>query len=148
MAITVQPPNTILLGGPDGGHAVIVNDIVAEEAITPGMLVELHSSTGAKYRKASAALKTSSVALNASMLNRGVDDVWALGELMEVGVLQKGSTWWGLIASGQNLAVGAQLESAGGGTLRALASGVPIAIAKEAKTAAFTGLTRIRAELI
>jgi hypothetical protein len=48
-----------------------------------------------------------------------------------------------LIASGQTIAAGDLMESAGNGTLRVLAAGVPLFRAEEVKTAAFTGFTRI-----
>src|SRR5262252_4578483 len=123
MAITRYPPRTILLGGHDGGHAVIVNDVVAGEAILPGTLVQrFQKSAGVvAYRKNNVASVSQqrAVALNASMLNRGVDDSWASGELLEVGILSPGDTAWVLIASGATAVVaGDFLESAGDGTVR------------------------------
>jgi hypothetical protein len=50
-----------------------------------------------------------------------------------------------LIASGQNIAYGQKLESAGDGTLRALAAGTPLFVALESKPTV-TVLTRIRVE--
>lgn len=131
MAIVKYPPNTIHLGG----RATIVNDLPASEIIRPGMLVErFDSGSGvAKYRKhATAAVATAAaVALDQSMMNKGVDDDYAAGDLVEVGILEPGGTAWALIASGQNIAAGAKLESAGNGTFRVLSTGVAIASAME-----------------
>lgn len=130
MSITRYPPNTILLGGPDGGHAVIVNDVVAGEAITPGHLIERYQASAGvvKFRKhATAGGNTARiVALNQSMLNRGVDTAYAAGDLVEAGILDGGSTAWMLIGSGVSVVAGQKLESAGNGVLRALAAGTAL----------------------
>ena len=95
MAITRYPPRTILLGGHDGGHAVIVNDLAAGEAILPGQLVQRYQRSAgvSAFRKnnTAAALQQRAVALNAVMLERSaVAQAWfgalvraqqALGEL-------------------------------------------------------------------
>lgn len=128
MAITRYDPNTIWLGGP----GTIVNDIVASEAITPGHLIERHNDAGtAKYRKhAAAGGKTAPIfAMDQSMLNKGVDDAYASGDLVEALVGVPGTTAWAILASGQTIVAGQQLESAGDGTLRAIGSGEPIAAA-------------------
>src|SRR5580765_1382914 len=124
MAFTKYPPRTVLLGGPDGGHAVIVNDLNAGEDIIPGALVKrARKSAGVavfmKHSSAAATVASKAVALNASMLNRGCDTPYVSGELIEVGILSPGATAWMLIASGAPAIVaGDSLESAGDGTLR------------------------------
>lgn len=130
MSITRYPPNTILLGGPTAGHAVIVNDLVASEALTPGHLIErFNASAGvAKFRKHATAGGNIAkvIALNQSMLNRGCDTPYAIGDLVEAAVLATGATAWMLIGSGVSVVAGARLESAGNGLLRALAAGTPL----------------------
>lgn len=144
MSITRLNPNTIFLGG----DRTIINDKATAEAITPGMCVELYNNGGIiRYRKASAALAGALIATEASMLNKGVDDAYAAGDLIEVSALKKGATAWALIASGQNIAAGNQLEHAGDGTLRILASGVPVFTAQENKPSV-TVQTRLRVEAI
>jgi hypothetical protein len=124
MAITRYPPRTVLLGGPDGGHAVIVNDQAAGEDIIPGALVKRSQKSAGvvvfkKHAVAAEVGASKSVALNASMLNRGVDTPYVSGELIEVGILSPGATAWMLLASGAPAIVaGDYLESAGDGTLR------------------------------
>lgn len=147
MSVTQNDPNTIYLGPLQGGRTII-NDKACSEAITPGMGVELFNNGGIiRFRKATAALAGALVATEASMLNKGVDDAYAANDLIEVSALEKGSTAWMLIASGQNIAAGNQLEHAGDGTLRILASGVPVFTAQENKPNV-TAQTRIRVEAI
>lgn len=144
MAITRLDPNTIFLGG----DRTIVNDKACSEAITPGMCVELFNNAGViRFRKATAALAGAQIATERTMLNEGVDDVVPVGDLLEVSVLHKGAAAWALIASGQNIAAGNDLEHAGDGTLRILASGVPVFTAQENKPNV-TAQTRIRVEAI
>ncbi len=125
MAITRQNPRTILLGG----RAERVNDVVGSGAITPGYLVERFNSSGTpKFRAHSTAggNATKTVALDASMLNKGIDDAYADGSLIETGILSPGATAYMLIASGESLVHGDFLESKGDGTLRKFGSGVPL----------------------
>jgi hypothetical protein len=146
MAITKRDPNTIFLGG----ERVQIGDLAASEAITPGHLVERFNSGGViRFKKhATAGGDTARlVATEQLMSNLGVDDAYAAGDLMEVSAGMGGSTFWMLIASGQNIAAGQKLESAGDGTLRALASGVALFSALENKPSV-TALTRIRVEVV
>jgi hypothetical protein len=137
MAITRYPPRTVLLGGHDGGHAVIVNDIGAGEDILPGALVMRYQKAPgvSAFRKnnVAAGLAQRAVALNASMLNRGMTDKWASGETpMEVGILSPGDTAWVQIASGAPAVVaGDFLESAGDGTVRKGTAATALFIATE-----------------
>lgn len=146
MAITRSNPNTIFLGG----ERVQIGDLAASEAITPGHLVERFNSGGTiRFRKhATAAADTARlVATEQSMLNLGVDDAYAAGDLMEVSALQGGATAWMLIASGQNIAAGNRLESAGDGTLRILAAGTALFSALENKPNVVV-TTRLRVEVV
>ena len=144
----------MLLGGPDGGHAIIVNDLKAAESITPGMLVRRVSAGGTPvFKKAFTAAEATapkSVALNASMLNRGVDTPYVSGELIEVGILPPGSTAWMLIASGAAAVVaGDFIESAGDGTLRKGAAALFIALEDTNNSAGALGAPgRIKVEAL
>lgn len=144
MSITRLDPNKIHLGG----DITEIGDLAASEAITPGMLVERFNNSGTiRWRKATADLNgPGSVALDQSMLNKGVDDAYAANDLMQVGVLHKGATAWMLIASGQNITAGTLLGSAGGGTLK---SGATVALftALENKPTVLV-TTRIRVEAL
>jgi hypothetical protein len=147
MAITKRDPNTILLGG----DWTLVNDIAASEAITPGMLVELGTSAGVnRWKKhATAAAACHAVAKDMPMLNKGIDDNCAIGDLIEVIEGKPGATFYGLIASGANIAFGALLESAGNGKLRAwTASPMPLRALEAVNNSAGPADARIRVEVL
>lgn len=146
MSITRYNPNTIYLGG----SRIQIGDLAASETIRPGHLVDRFNSSGViRWRKhATAGLAcTQAVATEQAMLNKGVDDDYAVGDLMEVSILQKGAFAWMLIASGQNIVAGNKLESAGDGTLKIFGSGAVLFSALENKPTV-TALTRIRVETV
>lgn len=146
MAITRLDPNTIFLGG----EHTQLGDLAASEAITPGHLVERFNSAGViRFRKhATAGANTAQlVALNHAMANKGPDDAYAANDLVEVSAARGGAAYWMLIASGQNIAAGNRLESAGDGTLRILAAGTALFTALENKPNV-TVATRLRVEAI
>lgn len=146
MSITRYDPNTVFLGG----DRTQIGDLAASEAITPGHLVDQFNNAGViRWRKHATAggACAAAVATNQSMLNLGVDTAYAANDLMEVSVLHKGATAWMFIASGQNIAAGNKLESAGNGTLRILAAGVALFKALENKPNV-TVQTRIRVEAL
>ena len=146
MSITRSNPNTIFLGG----DRTQIGDLAASETITPGHLVDRFNNGGIiRWRKQA----TTSIACapafatEQAMLNKGVDDTYAAGDLVEVSIGHKGAAIWALIASGQNIAAGQKLEAAGDGTLKAFAAGVVLASALENKPNV-TVLTRIRVEVV
>lgn len=150
MSITKNNPNTIHLAGPK----VLVNEYAAGVAITPGMLVELYSDGGTlKVRPNASAteIQALSVAIEQSWQNKGVDDAYAVGDLVAFNYLAPGSVFWGLIPSGQNIAVGGLLQSNGNGMLKAATAttqdaGLGHFQALEAVNA--TATTRIRVQVI
>jgi hypothetical protein len=151
MSITKLNPNTVHLGGP----AHLVNDLAAGVATTPGMTVEMYSNGGVlEVRPTASATEqvTIAVALEQGELNKTVADVYAIGDLIKVAFLAPGSTFWALIPSGQNIAVGALLQSNGDGKLK-----VATATTADANVAKFQSLeasgavtadTRIRVQVI
>jgi hypothetical protein len=143
MAITKRDPNTILLAG----KWELVNDRAASEAITPGMLVELN---GARWRKHSVAGgPCRAVAKDMPMLNKGIDDACAVGDLIEVIEGSPGASFYGIIPSGANIAEGALLESLGTGKLRAwVASTTPLRALEAVNNTAGPGDARIRVEVL
>lgn len=147
MAITPLNPNTVHLGGP----MTLVDHLVAIEAVTPGMLVEYHDDSGTlKWGVHDAADDPvhRAVALEQDELNKTVSDAYAAGDLMKVGVLVPGSTFWGLIPSGQNISPGDRLQSNGDGKLKAAASGEVAFVAIESSGGAVTADTRLRVEVL
>lgn len=146
MAITRNNPNCVFLGG----TRTQIGDLAASEAITPGHLIDRFNNSGViRWRKhATASIAVAPiVATEQTMLNKGVDDAYAAGDLVEASALHKGATAWMFIASGQNIVAGNKLESAGDGTLKIFGSGVVLFSALENKPNVTT-LTRIRVEAV
>lgn len=144
MAVTQNNPGTIFLGG----ERTQIGDLAVSEAVTPGHLVERFNSGGViRWRKATADIAgPAALATEQSMLNKGVDDAYATGDLAEVSVLHAGAAGWAYIASGQNVAAGDLLGSAGGGTLK---TGATVArFTADENKATVTVLTRIRVTAI
>jgi hypothetical protein len=144
MSVTQNTPATIFLGG----EHTQLGAFAVSEAITPGHLVERFNDSGIiRWRKATADIDgPPAVALNQSMLNKTVDDVYAAGDLAEVSIGHKGAWYWMFIASGQNVAAGALLGSAGDGTLK---TGATVArFTADENKANVTVLTRIRVTVI
>lgn len=146
MAITRRAPNTIHLGGP----ITRVNEYVAIESITPGMLLEGHNDSGAfkwgVHDSADAAAQRV-FALEQISLNKGVADPYAAGDLVEAAIFLPGSTVWAIIPSGQDIAMGDMLQSNGDGKVKELGSGQAIGVSLDAP-GAVTVDTRIRMEVI
>lgn len=144
MSITRYNPNTVFLGG----DRTQINDIATSAILTPGHLIQRANSAGViRWTTAAADIAgPPAVATDQSMLNKGVDDTYAVGDLVEASVLHKGAFAWMLIASGQNVAAGNLLGSAGGGTLKTGAT-VALFTALENKPTV-TVLTRIRVEAL
>lgn len=146
MAITRLNPNTVFLGG----NRTQINDLAASESITPGHLVDRFNAAGViRWRKhATASIACApAFACDHPMANKGVDDVYAVNDLVEVSIGEPGAAFWAFIASGQNIVAGNKLESAGDGTLKIFGSGIVIASALENKPTV-TALTRIRVEVV
>jgi len=148
MSVTQNPPNTIFLGG----KRTTVNDLAAGVAIVPGMLIEKYVPSGVINRvrpHATASVATEFlVALDAPMLGKGVDDSYAVADLVDAAVGHPGSEFWMIIKSGQSISFGGKLESAGDGSLKAFNTGIVLAEARETKVAASTGNTRIRVVVV
>ncbi len=144
MEITRRDQNTVYLGG----ERVQINDLACSEALTPGMLIERDNAGGTiRWKKhATAGGDTARiVATEQSMQNLGVDDNYAINDLVEASALQPGSFAWMLIGS-DAVEAGDGLESAGNGLLRKLSSGTKLFTALENYTGSTT--SRIRAEVV
>lgn len=146
MSITRLNPNCIFLGG----NRVQVNDLAASEVITPGQLVERFNNGGIiRYRKNTIVTGNipAAFATEHSMANKGVDDTYGVGDLVEVSICEPGAAVWAYIASGQNIVAGNQLQAVSGGTLAIYSSGSLVATSLENKPNVNV-LTRIRVEVV
>lgn len=144
MTITRHDPNTVFLGG----DRAQIGDLAASEAITPGHLVERFNNGGIiRWRKATTDIAgPPAVATEQAMVNKGVDDDYAANDLMEVSIGHKGAAFWMFIASGQNVAAGDLLGSAGDGTLKTGATVARFTALENKATVVVT--TRIRVEAL
>lgn len=131
------------------GEPIQNEDNAAAEAITPGHLVTLNGS-GQVIKHATAGGNTErAFALEREEMGKTIDTAYAIGDTVKVGTFHPGTRVNALIASGQNIAKGGKLESAGNGTLRALAAGTPIAWAVRAvNNSAGPGTARIAVEIM
>jgi hypothetical protein len=126
MAITKRVPNTIAIRPATVPPNRINNDLVAVEAITPGMLVELHNDSGTlKWGVHDSANQpvARAVALDEIELNHGIATAYSAADLVKVGYFYPGDRFYGIIPSGQNITQGALLQSNGDGKLKAYSTG-------------------------
>jgi hypothetical protein len=128
------------------GSPIVTEDGVAGTAtIRPGMLVGGVSTIVPFNVAGGPAPRT--FALERDELGKGIDELYASGDVVKVGSFAPGMHVNAIIASGQNIAEGAWLEPAADGTLRVLASGTRIARALEAVNATAVSWARIRVEV-
>ena len=154
MAIDIRSPNKIRLHG--GIDDWIVNDVPAGVAITPGMLIERYLDAGVeKWRPATSAagVQPKVVALENSEHNLGIDDDYEIGWNVKAWYLQRGYTFYGLLPSGQNIALCDYLQNNGDGMLKeATATTAAANVAHfqciKVGPGAVTTTTRVRVEVI
>jgi hypothetical protein len=100
--------------------------------ITPGMLVTVNSSGQVIAHATAGGAGSRTFALEREEMNKDIDQTYAVGDQVKTGSGGSGQRFNSLIASGQNIAKGALLESNGNGTFRLFASGVALARPNEA----------------
>lgn len=147
MPIEKLNPHTIWLGG--SIEVLDDREFPASAAITPGMLVEMFDDTGApKFRaqSSSAAEVARSVALDRAEFNKTIDDPYAIDDVVKVGYLNAGSTFYGLVPSGETVNKGDMLQSTGDGTLSAAGGYAPFQSLDDLGTT--TALVRCRVQII
>jgi len=134
------------------GDPKVSEEFIATEAITPGHLLEL-DATGVKKNTDDAANVAAAFALERSELGKTIDDAYASGDIVKMGVFAPGDHVYALLASGQNVARGAYLTGTTAGLLTAasVAAGIRIARAWEAVNtsgSAPVAGTRIHVEIV
>lgn len=116
MALAHRAPNTIHIGG----DITPMNEWTAGEAdITPGDHIELFDNSGKmQWRKFATATNVpgSYIALEKIIHNKGIDDKYALNELVYAAKFHKGSAFLGRVVSGSNVQAGEALAANGAGT--------------------------------
>lgn len=130
------------------GEPIIDEQYDAGEEIMPGSLVKIDTSTEKMVLHSTAGGPAERLfALEREELGQGIDDAYAIGDRVKYGRYSSGMGVLAFIPSGQNITHGSLLEPAGGGNLRVLASGTPIARAAE-DSGAVTERTRIRVTIV
>lgn len=153
MPLAPRNPNTIYLGGGSvqggGDGLTVVNTNPTSAVATPGMLAQLHDVSGvAKYRPHATASGKAAAAfyLERPELNQGIDDDYPADTLARIGIGQKGSVFYALIPSGENVVAGDLLESNGDGYLKE-GTTAPVVQALDSP-GAVTVATRVRVEVL
>jgi hypothetical protein len=121
-------------------------DRKAGEALIPGQLLTVGSGNFIKHATAGGAVLLV-VAAERDEMGKSVDDAYAVNDTVKAAAIPKGGRFLGWLASGQNVADGALLESNGAGQFRAVTTGVVLARAVEAVNAT-AAAARIRLEAI
>lgn len=151
MALTRRVPHQIMVSPPELPADRIRNTMPAMEAITPGMLIEAHDDAtyGLSWGVHDSADQPAArcVALDFKENNLGIDDAYAVGDLVKAGYLYPGDRFYGLIPSGQNITQGALLQSNGDGKLKAFSAG-PGGFVAVSSPGAVTADTRLWVEVL
>jgi hypothetical protein len=107
-------------------------DQSAASAITPGMLIAPNGSNLWAAHATAGGNTVKAVALERDEMGKDIDQPYAAGDAVKAWFVAPGERVNALIATGQNIAINAIMESAGNGTLRVLAAGTPLFKALEA----------------
>lgn len=135
------------------GEPIWHEDEKAGEAITPGHLLEYSGGNLVKHATAGGFAQAMFAdvrdEIGTPATPPGISVAYAANDQVKAMVCQPGVRINALMASGVAATKGAYLESAGDGTLRLQTStNHRVARAVETKTAANTGLTRLRVEVV
>lgn len=99
-------------------YSDVIEEMVANAAITPGMLIEV-MSTGKVRAHASAGLNALPMfALEDELQGKGIDDAYAAADQVQCWIPTRGDVVYALLKDGENIAIGDFLESAGTGYLQ------------------------------
>ena len=140
-----------------GNPAVNEDGGLALEAILPGYLLQTPVAGISKQTTADVAVPPL-VALERDELGRGIDDslgvgaagsaAYAIGETVKIGSFAPGMRAQLWVASGQNVVIDEQMDSAGDGTIQTLVGTAPMCRCLEAVNATDPGDVQIRVEFI
>lgn len=122
----------------------------ASAAITPGHLVAFGGAKDLVVHASAAGQARKAFALENDLVGLGIDDAYALGEMVQYGVFCPGSEVYAFLAAGENASKGSKLVSAGNGALAVMGSGEAdglVAFALEAKNNTGSTAVRIKVEV-
>lgn len=96
----------------------IIEEYVATSALYPGALVELDSYGQVKNHSTAGGNALPMFALEDEFQGRGIDTIYAAGTKVQVWIPNRGEVVLGILADGEDVAIGDFLESNGAGYLR------------------------------
>lgn len=156
MAIQTRNPNLIYLGGGDGpggeSGITVVEDYTAGAEITPGMVIETYrDNLTLKWRPFNTAggMMADYIALERLENNNTIDDPYGIGDLVKAAKLHNGSFFYGIVPSGEDIAIGDLLDVEGGKLVEAAdttADANVVRFRALESIGAVTADTRLRAE--
>jgi hypothetical protein len=138
--------NQIMLSG-EFEHA----EDTASEAITPGHLVEVHTSSGRKLRKHATAkgFAERAFALEDAYQGNTISDAYGSGDRVFYALAKPGAKVQAWLEAGADYAIGDKLVSAGDGTLQKTSSSdlQVVAIVEEAVDLSASGAVATRCDV-
>lgn len=97
----------------------IVEEFVANAAITPGMLIELMSTNKVRaHADADGPVTPKMFALEDELQGNGITDAYSANNVVQVWVCVPGEQVYALLADGENASIGEKLVSNGNGYLK------------------------------
>jgi len=99
----------------------VVEEFVAAEAITPGMLIEIDSNGKVQKHATSDGDAVPMFALEDELQGNGITDAYSAADQVQVWVAQRGEQVYALLADGENASIGDFLASNGNGYLKVYA---------------------------
>jgi hypothetical protein len=144
MASRDTPKCILLKGNP------ICKEAKSSGALTPGMLVAINAAGLLIAHGTAGGVAIPSFVREAAYIGKSIDDVFASGDTVPFMVCRTGDEVNAILEDGNNVSIGAYLESAGDGTLQLLADGQAVARALQAvNTAGGAAATaRIKVEVL
>ena len=128
----------------------ILKERKANAAITPGHLIEVMNTGNVRVHSTAGGQAQRAFALENDLIGKGIDDAYAQNDNVRYAVFPPGAEVNALLVTGETVAIGDFLESAGNGTLQVSSTpveGSNVAIALAAVTGGGSPL-RCRVEVL
>lgn len=143
--MAAERPHVILLSGePERTY-----EALAGAAITPGMLIAKNATGAVIPHAGGTAAAAPLFAREMDLAGGTIDDAYETGDTVVYHHAQRGDRIYAFLADEGTSAIGGLLESAGGGALRPVTTGVPVATALElVNNVGGTGPVRLKVEVL
>jgi hypothetical protein len=99
-------------------YSDVIEEIDAAGTITPGMLIELDSNGDVQAHSTEGGVALPMFALEDELQGNEIDDDYSAGDKVQVWIPYRGDQVYALLAQGEDVAIGAFLDSNGDGTLK------------------------------